>query len=271
LNIMNKHFVAARLLAVAVVSGVSMTAEAALSCPFADGNGGNPGACIAGQGTWETSLQARDWLGNGVGVDAYYDPFLNITWLADAGAFFPTFGAANEWAGGLNLFGGTSWRLPTLTPVNDTSTFNTASSNNGSTDVGTAKTGVGWGEDSETGYMFYVHLGNKGYFVPNDENPDSTVLQSGWGLSNTGPFSNLTNDFYWTNLVFGPLGRSAFHFDLGIQSGAQPSGASAWAVHPGDLIGPAPVPVPAAVWLFGSAVSVVVGFGRSRGLTRKPL
>ena len=212
---------ATRLLTVAVVSGVSMCAQAALSCPFADGNGAARGACIAGQGTWQTSLLPRDWDGNGVGVDAYYDPFLDITWLKDAELAQTsghdadgrmTFSSANAWAAGLTLFGGNEWRLPTLTPVNDRA-FNTAFSNNGSTDVGTARTGVGWGEDSELGYMYYVHLGNGGLWLPDDANPGSTVVQTDWGLWglwNTGPFRNLQTDLYWTNLAFESSGTWGF-------------------------------------------------------------
>jgi hypothetical protein len=140
---------AARLSAVAAVSVVSVSAEAALSCPFADGNGAADGRCIEGQGTWQRSLQARDWDGNGVGVDAYYDPFLNITWLKDVNWAQTSghdddggmnFSDASAWADGLTLFGGTDWRLPTLTPVDGTATFNTTYSNNGSTDFGFAKT-----------------------------------------------------------------------------------------------------------------------------------
>jgi hypothetical protein len=37
-------------------------------------------AGISGQGTWETTLQARDINGDGV-VDAYYDTALNVVWL----------------------------------------------------------------------------------------------------------------------------------------------------------------------------------------------
>lgn len=42
---------------------------------------------IPGQGTWETTLQARDFDGNMNTVEAYYDTVLNITWLADATAY----------------------------------------------------------------------------------------------------------------------------------------------------------------------------------------
>ena len=37
---------------------------------------------VSGQGTWETTLQARDINGDMI-VDAYYDSTLNLTWLAN--------------------------------------------------------------------------------------------------------------------------------------------------------------------------------------------
>ena len=40
---------------------------------------------VPGQGTWETTLQARDIDGDGT-VDAWYDTALDLTWLADANA-----------------------------------------------------------------------------------------------------------------------------------------------------------------------------------------
>ena len=172
---LNDIFLAARHLTAVAALGISMCASA---------------VPILGQGTWEKSLLARDWAGNGPGVDAYFDPTLNLTWLADAN-YATTSGfvadghmdflSGNNWARGLMLFGGSEWRLPTLSPVNDTVNFDTAFSNNGSTDYGTAKTNEGWGEDSELGYMHYVHLRNKGLYLPNDADTGSFVLQSGWG------------------------------------------------------------------------------------------
>lgn len=41
-------------------------------------------APISGQGTWESTLQARDLDGNKSTVEAYYDTALGITWLANA-------------------------------------------------------------------------------------------------------------------------------------------------------------------------------------------
>src|SRR5688572_25735584 len=78
---------------------------------------------IAGQGTWETTLQARDIDGDGT-VDAWYDTALNVTWLADAnaGAGSPfddgsdpldgemTWANAKDWAAALDVHGVTGWR-----------------------------------------------------------------------------------------------------------------------------------------------------------------
>ncbi len=84
---------------------------------------------VSGQGTWETTLQARDIDHDGV-VDAYYDTAKNITWLADAnyagttgyadgtGTYPPgVVGAMNPWdavtwASNLDVHGVTGWRLP---------------------------------------------------------------------------------------------------------------------------------------------------------------
>jgi hypothetical protein len=79
---------------------------------------------VAGQGTWETTLQARDINADGV-VDAYYDTSRNVTWLADAKAlrgtafddgFNPndgkaTYASAKSWLAGLNVYGVTGWRF----------------------------------------------------------------------------------------------------------------------------------------------------------------
>ena len=41
-------------------------------------------AAISGQGTWESTLLARDFDGNMSTVEAYYDTVLGITWVAFA-------------------------------------------------------------------------------------------------------------------------------------------------------------------------------------------
>ena len=81
-------------------------------------------------GAANAQLQARDINGDG-GADAYYDPWQDITWLADAhyaltsGYVFPPnylgyqtepgtndLPSYNTWAAQLDVFGVTGWRLP---------------------------------------------------------------------------------------------------------------------------------------------------------------
>lgn len=127
-----------------------------------------------------------------------YDDALNITWLQDwnrTGREM-TLDEARTWADNLVVAGYDDWRLPTVHPING-STFQYEFSNNGSTNFGFAKTGVGWGTSNELGHMFYVTLGNKGRCTPNDASPGSCVEQPDWGFKNTGPFSNV-GWFYWS-------------------------------------------------------------------------
>lgn len=130
-------------------------------------------AAISGQGTWETTLQARDLDGIVAnGPEAYYDTALNLTWLADANYAYTSgfvsrfhgpggnmvFGEALQWAGGLDIGGVTGWRLPTV------------------------EVGPGLVVDestSELSHMYSVTLGNTG------------------SLTNTGPFLNLERHKYW--------------------------------------------------------------------------
>jgi hypothetical protein len=165
-------------------------------------------AGVSGKGTWEASLLARDWNGNGVGIDAYFDPALNLTWLADTTYAFTSgysssprlsWPGAMMWVDSLELFGATDWRLPTIRA--EPGALSPVFSNNGSTDSGTARTGIGWGVRSELGYMYYVHLGNNGYYTPSAQNPQAfTREQPGWYFFNSGPFDSLFNSEYFTNI-----------------------------------------------------------------------
>lgn len=247
-------------------------------------------AGVSGQGTWEASLLARDFAGNGAGIDAYYDSVLDLTWLRDANLAktsgvdtdgFMSFTEANDWAASLSLFGGENWRLPAVTPVNGGS-FNETFTNNGSSDVGYSAVGRAWGTHSELGYMSYVHLGNPGFYISDDENPErfglegTVLVNPAWqGLDglNPGPFVNVAERPagvglvpYWTST---PFFEDAWYleFNYGLQwyfdFGFDVPGAGlAWAVHDGDLIGPAVVPVPPALPLFGGALAAMLAWAR---------
>jgi hypothetical protein len=115
---------------------------------------------------------------------------------------------------------------------------------------------------SEMSYMFYLTLGDKAYV------DTSGMEQLGWGLTNTGPFSDLRSAPYWSATEYAPTSASdAWYFDF--YGGSQGDFAKtydrmyAWAVHSGD-VGAAVVPVPAAAWLFGSGIAGLIGFARRR-------
>jgi hypothetical protein len=222
-------------------------------------------APVSGQGTWETTLQARDLDGNPTTIEAYYDTAVNITWLANANYGVTNMGwdGAYNWATGLNIDGITGWRLPTTGPING-STFNTNFTYDGSTDVaynisapGTPYAGS---TVNEMAHMFYVTLGNKGFC-----NASGLCPQPDWGLTNNGPFSNIQAAGYWSGTQYpNSLNAFDFHFSLGEQvQDVTYSAFFAWAVHSGD-VGAAVVPVPAAVWLFGSGLLGLIGVARRK-------
>lgn len=158
---------------------------------------------IAGQGTWTTTLQARDLDGDtGNGPEAYYDTELTITWLAhdsswgDAPSPVMTWQEAVQWAAGLNVHGVTGWRLPAARPIGG-QRYSLEFSNNGRTDFGTAGANA-WGHASELGHLYYVTLGNKGACTADDDDPSNCHDEPEYGLSNTGPFASMSGYYFWT-------------------------------------------------------------------------
>ena len=211
-------------------------------------------APVSGQGTWETTLQGRDLDGNLSTAEAYYDTALNITWLADANvAGSMNWANASAWAAGLSINNITGWRLPTMT---DTGTLGC--------DFAYSGTDCGYNVDtstSEMAYLFYTTLGNKAYYDTSLNGP-----QPGWGLTNTGLFSNVQPNGYWSATEFALTTYDAWHFNTndGLQSPAfKTDSLYAWAVHSGN-VGASMVPVPAAIWLLGSGLVGLFGFVRHR-------
>jgi hypothetical protein len=112
---------------------------------------------------------------------------------------------------------------------------------------------------SEMASLWYDTLGNLAYADTSGDSP-----QPGWGLQNTGPFSNIQSGYYWTGLEYAPDTMSAWAF--GAHSGGQYSsyksdGFYGWAVRSGDV---STVPVPGAVWLFGSGLAGLLGVMRRK-------
>ncbi len=198
----------------------------------------------------------------GTDYQAYYDDVLDITWLADAD-YARTSGydsdgrmswdQAQAWVGSLdttNHLGVTGWRLPTVTD-----------SGAAGCDYAYIGTDCGYNVDTSTGEMaslFYDTLGYQAWFDTSG-NERST---GDYGIScpsscNTDPFSNVRRYGYWSGTEYVPDTNRAwfFHFQEGKQSNPYKNGyVYAWAVVDGDIAASV-VPVPAAIWLFGSALA----------------
>jgi len=231
-------------------------------------------ASISGQGTWESTLQGRDLDGDLNTFEAYYDTDLNITWLADANYAGTKMNwvDANAWAAALNPYGSniTGWRLPTVSPIDGTTADDETVSWIGTEDRGYNVSAPGTfyagSTASEMAHLYYNTLGDKGYCNPTTSTVSSCVTQSGYGLSNTGPFSNVVqSSLYWSDTEYAPLTTAAWEFDT--YSGNQGRlgkiySSYAWAVHSGDVgvaTSASTVPIPAAAWLFGSGLLGLIG------------
>lgn len=219
--------------------------------------------------------------GNGL----IYDDVLNITWMQDARfSVTHTFGVAGienglmtwntagEWINAMNAanyLGFSSWRMPTVRPVNGVS-FDYAVSYNGETDKGYNNHST----SNELSHLYYSTLGNLGLCSTNNavgSPADDCVPHpyGTWGLKNTGPFINfLSGGRIWTNVSHeNPDEDRAFDFypEHGVTGTGGKSGPKyVWAVLEGDVAASAVVPVPAAGWLLMSGVLGLVATSRTR-------
>lgn len=194
---------------------------------------------------------------------AYYDDVTHLTWLADAN-YAQTSGydadgrmnwqAAKDWAAQLTVGGVSVWRLADTIDVG----------NDGVTYVNDLfYTGVDAGYNmtthSELSNLYYNVLGNLASY-----DTSGNVPQPGWGLRNTGPFSNVQFDHYWSATEYAPITNRAWYFDMntGYQLNRNKDNSlHGWAVRSGDV---SAVPVPAAVWLFGSGLLGLIGVARRK-------
>ncbi len=194
---------------------------------------------VPGQGTWETTLQARDINGDSV-VDAYYDTALDITWLADWNANGEmNWNTATAWSAGLDVHGVTGWRLPRTTDTGPRGC-----------DFSFAGTDCGYNVDpasSEMAHMFYVTLGNKAICPPGGDTASCAgAPQPGWGLTNTADFVNLRPSIYWSGTESIAIANAwLFNSSTGVQNALDKrfDSFNAVAVRAGDV---AAVPEPQA-------------------------
>lgn len=203
---------------------------------------------------------------------AYYDDVLDITWLAnanlaatnhfgvlniDSGGIM-TWTLANEWIAGMNTanyLGQSDWRLPTVTDTGP------PGCNDNSYPGWYSGTDCGFNIDPATGEMAHLYfstLGNtSSYNTSGIRQPCANGPWPSYCFANTGPFSNVQFSHYWSGTEYGPDTSFAWDFDtrFGFQfRSALNTQEAVWAVRSGDI---AVVPIPAAAWMFGSALGLL--------------
>jgi len=187
----------------------------------------------------------------GTDYQAYYDTEADLTWLADANyaqtsGYAAGYGRmnwadANAWAAQLTVGGNDTWRLA------DTSQPDAScATQSGGTSYGD------WCTGSEMGSLFYTALGN-------------VTGQATTYLDNTGPFSNIQYYGYWTATE--RSSTNMYYFGMGDGStniGHEVGAYYAWAMQTGDVEPPSAVPIPSAIWLFGSGLIGLIGFAKRK-------
>jgi hypothetical protein len=166
----------------------------------------------------------------GTDWQAYFDDVLGITWTADANINgTDTWDNQDTWASELMIGGVGGWRLPN------------ADVDGNDTIVDCRGGGVLDCDDNELGFLLWEE--SIAPHIP-------------------GPFENIMASNYWYGTEFQDDTSDAwfFSFITGNQlTFGKEGGLFAWAVHDGNA---GVVPIPPAVWLFGSALGLLAWIRR---------
>jgi len=169
---------------------------------------------------------------------------LDITW-AQPDNTIRTWGGANTWVDGLTLGGATEWRLPYVSVAQGAGPTNSV--------IGCGVTNEVACRDNELGYMYWQNLGGTGNEILDSGDPDLAL------------FPTLQSVIYWSGTQQTSSEAWWYAFQIGVNGAGFEVDIYSWAVHEGN-IGPAGpiVPIPAAVWLFGSGLLGLVGMARRK-------
>ena len=217
---------------------------------------------------WSTNINAA--LFERLGGLTYYDDVLDITWLADGyylqndpgGSYGGTapWLRVNDWINNLEINGISGWRLPTALDTGPAGKDYSYSGTDTGYNVQTTDDSTIY---SEMASLYYDTLGNIAAIDVNGNTPVGFD-----GTYNSGPFTDFGNiASYWVVSATDPTSvDSAWVFAVNSSSGAQVDpynygSFAAMVVHGGDI---SAVPVPAAAWLFGSALVCLAGVKRKK-------
>jgi hypothetical protein len=205
-----------------------------------------------------------------LGGQAYYDDVLDVTWLADMDlAYSEKFGvpgiatnmsgftaqeyiiAMNNYDDGVGWLGVNNWRLPTTLIPDSSCTQLDGSWTSGTEAVGYNCTG------SELGHLYYEELGGTaGGGLPGlgGVAPDLSLFTKYSGGTDYWTSPELRGGdnpvAVWFTITTGYQGHC--HYDCG---------ALVWSVADGDV---AAVPIPPALWLFGSGLLGLISIARGK-------
>jgi len=219
-----------------------------------------------------TTLNAEASLTSYTGADGaglVYSSVSNVTWTQDANLFETLYNANNNL---VNL-------ITAVTPsYNDPYWGTQAIGDGGAIDDFDTSTGrlSWWGAQAFTNYLNSINYGGSNQWaLPSaGANPVQTGTQFGQlfyielggvanaAIPNTATFTNEQAHAYWSGTEYASYLQEAWVF--GTQEGNQNDVAKsnqyyAWAVSPGQV---SAVPVPGAVWLFGTGLVGWLGFKR---------
>lgn len=231
---------------------------------------GAQAAGVDGQGTWQTTLQARDLQGRAVALGSanavfFYDSVLDVTWLRQAGSAVQSWTQARDWAASLSVGGFDDWRLPTTL---DTGFPGCTRVTHSGGDCGyNVPTQVGSGESasySEMAHLFQVTLGNAAAYTPQGQYRGGAGQGVSWGLVNMAGFTDLQPGNYWSGS--GVAGNAnyawSYHFGLGLQAlnekGVEMQGL---ALRNGDVLSAVPEP---STWAMAGAGLLCLGWLQRR-------